>query len=113
MEKTVAVVVEDAVKRDQELRAIWTQFTGALARGSKSEALAYLNGPAQAKYGPVFDVLGPYLNEIVASYSPPLRSLIATELAEYAIVRQVGGEKRLYFMYFVRGEDGVWRIESM
>ncbi|OGB22595.1 MAG: hypothetical protein A3I66_09940 [Burkholderiales bacterium RIFCSPLOWO2_02_FULL_57_36] len=113
VEKTVAVVVEDAVKRDQELRAIWTQFTGALARGSKSEALAYLNGPAQAKYGPVFDVLGPYLNEIVASYSPPLRSLIATELAEYAIVRQVGGEKRLYFMYFVRGEDGVWRIESM
>jgi PKD repeat protein len=113
VEKSVTVVVEDAAKRDEALRAIWTQFTGALARGSRSEALAYLNGSTKEKYGPVFDVLAPYLNEIVASYSPPLRSLLATELAEYAIVRQVGGEKRLYFMYFVRGEDGVWRIESM
>ena len=23
------------------------------------------------------------------------------------------GERRAYFLYFLRGEDGVWRIESM
>jgi Big-like domain-containing protein/glucodextranase-like protein len=112
---THSMVVEsrDATQMDQMFRSIWSSLNAALVGGDKTTALRYFNGKAQQKYGPVFDVLLPFMSEIVASYSTLARSSITADLGTYAVVRVDNGVRRIYFIYFMRDPDGVWRIDEM
>jgi len=85
----------------------------ALIAGDKAKAMSYLPSQAQAKYGPVFDALRPQFANIVASYSPLASSTLSADFAEYVIKRTSSGTSRAYFIYFVRGADGVWRLDEM
>jgi hypothetical protein len=67
----------------------------------------------QAKYGPVFEALLPNMPDIVASYSPLQRVSLAPEIGEYAVSRTIDGRNRIFLIYFLRGSDGVWRIDAM
>ena len=111
--RTVRIVVIDAQQLDNQLRGIWTDFTSALSRGDKVPAMQLFAANARPRFGPVLDALGPSLPAIVATFSPPLRASIGAGYSEYAVVRVVNGVKRVYFIQFVVGADGVWRIESM
>ncbi len=84
-----------------------------LLAGDKAVAMRYLNDTAKAKFGPVFDVLMPFMAEIVGSYSPLARSSITGDISEYAVKRTEGGVPQLYLIYFLRGADGIWRIDEM
>ncbi|MEO8035136.1 MAG: Ig-like domain-containing protein, partial [Acidobacteriota bacterium] len=112
---TAEVVVEssDLAQMDQMFRAIWNNFNNALIAGDKDGAMRYLNSSAQEKFGPAFDVLMPFMAQIVASYSPFARSEITNRIATYAVSRVDNGQKRLYMIYFMLGRDGVWRIDEM
>lgn len=110
-----ALVIEarEASQMDQLFGAIWDGMNRALLMGDKDKAMTYLNSGAQAKFGPVFDVLLPHMPEIIASYSPLTRASISSKIGEYAIRRPSSGGYRLYFIYFLQGADGVWRIDEM
>ncbi len=112
---TQQVVIEarDPAQMDQMFLAIWNGMNNALAAGDKDGAMVYLNLSAQRKFGPVFDVLMPFMPEIVASYSPLVRSSLLSSIGEYGVVRTVNGQKRLYLIYFLLDGDGVWRIDEM
>jgi hypothetical protein len=103
----------DPAQMDQMFRAMWSGLNTALIAGDKEGAMRYLNGTAQRKFGPVFDVLMPFMSEIVASYSTLGKSSISSNIGEYAVTRLEGGKKRLYMIYFLLGVDGVWRIDEM
>ena len=103
----------DAAKMDQMFQAIWNGMNNALIAGDKAKAITYLNPSAQAKYGPVFDVLLPFMPDIVASYSPLARASISSGIGEYAIRRLSNGVYRLYLIGFLQDADGVWRIDQM
>ncbi len=103
----------DETALDQKLRALWKGMNDALLEGDKVQALAYLNAGAKKKYGPVFDVLLPHMSDIVASYSPLAKSSLNNVYGEYAVKRQRSGQSHLYFIYFLRDFDGVWRIDEM
>ena len=103
----------DPAKMDQMFRALWNGMNNALVAGDKQLALRYLNGNAQQKFGPVFDALMPFMSEIVGSYSALARSSLSAEIGAYAVSRVDNGTKRLYFVYFMRDPDGVWRIDEM
>ena len=32
---------------------------------------------------------------------------------EYVVIRTVNGVDRAFFLYAIRAEDGIWRLESM
>ncbi|MGZ7031107.1 MAG: hypothetical protein ACXVIJ_03980, partial [Thermoanaerobaculia bacterium] len=112
---TSQIIVEarDPAQMDQMFRAMWSGMNNALLAGDKDGAMRYLNGTAQRKFGPAFDVLMPFMAEIVASYSPLARSTLSAGIGEYAVVRTENGQKRLYLIYFMLGADGVWRIDEM
>ncbi|MBM4259317.1 MAG: hypothetical protein FJ147_25885 [Deltaproteobacteria bacterium] len=112
-EAQVAVVVQDAAVMDQVFTTTWDGMNAALLAGDKATALTFLTASAQVKYGPVFDVLLPHMAEIVASYSPPQRFLVSTNIAEYAINRVIDGENRLFLISFVKDASGAWRIDGM
>jgi hypothetical protein len=76
-------------------------------------ALSYLTPGAQVKYGPVFDALLPHMAEIVASYSPLQQVMVSENLGEYAVTRTINGKIYLFLLYFLKDENGVWKLEAM
>jgi hypothetical protein len=107
------IVVQDAAQMDQMFKSLWSGTNDALIAGDKATALNYLSPPARVKYGPVFDTLAPDLPQIFASCSTPQSAGISPEMSEYVINRTIDGVNQVFFIYFLRGEDGVWRLDSM
>jgi hypothetical protein len=111
--ETIPIVLTASATLDANLRAVWDGMKGALASGDKAAAMRYLDASAQRKYGPVFDALLPNMLQIVASFSAPQSVMLSGSLGEYAINRVINGENRIFFVYFGRNGDGVWRLGSM
>jgi len=107
------IVAEDAAGIDRMLRSMWSGFTTALIQGNKAEAMAFLNARAREQYGPVFDPLLPGMGAIVGSFSQLQSVSLDSNVAEYAINRTIEGVNRIYFIYYLRDIDGVWRLDSM
>lgn len=42
-----------------------------------------------------------------------MQSSVGSLNAEYIVVRNQTGQKNAYFVDFIKGMDGVWRIDSM
>ena len=98
---------------DAPFQSIWDGLNAALLARDKAQALTFLTVGAQEKYGPVFDVLLPHMPEIIASYSPLQRISISSDIGEYAITRLLEGKNRLFLIYFLKDDDGVWRLDAM
>lgn len=111
--KTVLVRVQDAAQMDQLFKSIWDGINSALIAKDKVKALRYLNVFAQERYAPIFEALLPSMNSIVVSYSPLQRVDISGRVGEYAINRTIEGINRIFFIYFLLDDDGVWRLDAM
>ena len=111
--QTVTIVVQDPAQVDQLLRQTWAGFTAALASRDTPQALQYLTRQGKEKYGPVFDVLRPNMTQIVGQFSVLQPVTVGDTVGSYAVNRTVNGVNRLFFVYFLRDADGVWRLDSM
>lgn len=109
----VPVVVKDPAEIDMQLQSIWDGMNAALVAQNKSQALAYLNRSARRKYEPVFNALLPHFPSIVASYSALQNVSVTSSTGEYAVNRVIDGVDQIFFIYFLRDPDGVWRLDSM
>jgi hypothetical protein len=109
----IPIVLTSQTALDQTLRAVWSGMKTALSAGDKVRALRYLDASAQQRYGPVFDILLPTMPQIVGSFSDPQTVTLSGGMGEYAINRTINGENRIFFIYFGRNGDGVWRLGSM
>ncbi|MET0917176.1 MAG: Ig-like domain-containing protein [Burkholderiales bacterium] len=111
--ENVPIVVADKAALDQRVRAVWTGMTAALAAGDTSSALTFLDPLARQRYGPVFSLLQPDLGTIVGTFSNLQGVSLTQEFGEYAVNRVIDGQNRIFFIYFGRNGDGVWRLGSM
>ena len=111
--ETVPILVVDKAALDQRVRAVWTGLTTALAAGDTSGALTFLDPLARQRYGPVFSLLQPDLGTIVGTFSNLQGVSLTQEFGEYAVNRVIDGQNRIFFIYFGRNGDGVWRLGSM
>ena len=107
------IVLTDPAVLDQSLRAVWNGMKGALTVGDKAAAMKFLDASAQQRYARVFDVLLPEMAQIAATFSDLQSVSLSDGLGEYAVNRTINGESRLFFIYFGRSGDGVWRLGSM
>jgi hypothetical protein len=113
MSWTFAVLLDDPAQLDQRLKAVWNGMNTALIVGDKATAMNYLSTGAQAIYGPVFDKLMPFMSDIVASFSTPQMGTVSSDLSEYAVTRSIDGVNNVFFLYFTKDGNGVWRLDSM
>lgn len=111
--KTLYVVVNDPAQMDALFNSLWNGMNQALIRGDSITALNYLNESAKQKYQPVFQALLPHMSAIVNSFSPLQRSMISEDIGEYAINNTRDGQNWVFFIYFLKDNDGVWRLDSM
>jgi hypothetical protein len=111
--QAVPIVLTNQAALDQTLRAVWNGMKTALTSGDKARAMQYLDAAAQQRYGPVFDILLPNMPQIAATFSDIQSVALSGGIGEYAINRTINGENRIFFIYFGRNGDGVWRLGSM
>ncbi len=110
---THAIVVNRFDSMEQMLRGVYTGMLDRLRVRDIAGALTFIAGSTQPKYEALFKALEPNLVTVVDKLGTIERLRISEEFAELTIVRDKNGERRAYFIYLLRSEDGVWRIESM
>lgn len=110
---THLIVVNSFESIDAMLRAIYTGMLDSLRVGDIEGGLNFITDSTRAKYQAIFTAIGSDLATVVDQLGTIERASISSDFAEYTVVREKNGERFAYFIYFLRGDDGVWRIESM
>ncbi len=111
--QALSVIVRDPAAVDQGFLWMLSDFTTALKHEYKSAAMPLLSAPMQAKFGPIFDTLGPTLPHAMETFKGFGAIYLGAEIASYAVKRQSIGKTKIYMLDFLRDLDGVWRIDSM
>jgi hypothetical protein len=109
---TITVVVDDPVVLDAILRSTWSGMNNALLAGNQTQALSYLDLPAQNTYAPVFSGLAAQMPTIVAGYSDLNQGFANNLTAEYWLTQNIQGVTQGFFIYFVN-VGGVWQIDTL
>jgi hypothetical protein len=91
----------------------WGGFAAALAARDTAQALQYFNTQGQVKYGRVLGALRTDLPRIVATLTPLHAGTISDAVGEYLVGRTINGVAQVFFIYFLRDADGVWRLDSL
>lgn len=111
--KRITIVVEDPAQIDRILRTQWTGLIEALSAGDKEKSVAFFNQTSKKKYGEIFDKLMPQMANIFRTASSPQKMSVTRRVGEYAVNRIAGVDNKIFLVYFLRDDDGVWRIDSL
>ena len=76
-------------------------------------ALSFFTGSRQEKYREIFSLLSSDLAGAVDELGELSASNISSNYAELIVTRNEDGVDYAYFIYLIRSEDGVWRIDGM
>jgi hypothetical protein len=104
-------VVPDPI--DQPILDTWNGLLGALGAGNQAAALEYFTPAGRERFGRVLADLQADAAGALGSASHPIRVLLEEETAEYLVMRGAGEARQVFFVYLMKGEDGLWRIEDM
>ena len=107
------IVVRSLLGMDARLRAIYNGMMDKLKAGDINGGLDNMTGTMREKYEPLLISYGGSLASIVDQIGTIAGGGIMGSVAEYVIVRDEGGQQVAFFVYFVRGSDGIWRIGEM
>jgi hypothetical protein len=110
---TKQVHVVDPVAKYGLVKGALTDMVNRLKAGTNSLALNLFFGHARSTYDDVFTKLGADLPAIANQLGTVESINFSKSSAEVVMSRMVSGTKQIFMIYLVRGEDGIWRIESM
>lgn len=107
------VVVQDSSVLDKQFKAIWNGMLTKLRGGDINGALSAVSGGMKEKYRTVFTSLKSDLPAIVDQLGTVREGTIGSEIAEYVIERNTPAGPQAFQIYFLLGDDGIWRIDGM
>ena len=110
--ETTLVNVLSKGEMDVLLKAKWDEMKGALSQGNITEALNYFLKDSREEYREIFELLAPQLSSLVSAMREINMVEINGNMAEYYIRRFQRGVDISYFIYFIKDENGIWRISS-
>ncbi len=109
---TIAIMVMNKTQVDSQLKNTWENMKAALVSNNIDGAMSYFGDFSKDKYKRVFLDLGTDLPLIISSLPDIVFVSFYGNVAEYAINRLEDGMNRLYFIYFIGDENGLWKIDS-
>ena len=113
---TIAIVVVNGDTLDGSLRNIWNSMKAKLTNNDAVGASGYYSFTSKDKYLSTFSTLAGHLPEIAANMQDISLNYIGSDVAEYRIIRNetINGQPTdvMYFIYFVKDEDGLWKIQG-
>ncbi len=110
---TETVVVSAGTALEAELRSVFNTMTDRLRVGAVDDALNLVSGGAYEKYRDIFFALQNDLGTIVDQLGTLSTATLGPEMAEILVIRTVDAEQKAFPVYFLRGADGIWRIDGM
>lgn len=110
---THPIYVTDVATADLVLRDAYAGMLRRLTNGALDGALNEVSGGVYEKYRQIFTTLQPNLPSITSQLGTLNTGSIGNDMAEYIVTRTVNGTQNAYFVYFLKGEDGIWRIDGM
>ncbi len=110
---SLPIVVRSYSELADSLRATYNGMLGNLRAGNIDAALSVIMPPVVEKYRAIFTSLGSSLSTVVNGLGTFQDGAISTEYAEFFVTRGVPAGPEIYPIYFLRSDDGVWRIDGM
>jgi len=110
--ETTLVSILSREEMDVLLRSKWEGMKGALSQGNITEALNYFVNDSREEYREIFELLAPQLPGLVSTMREINMVEIKGNMAEYYIKRFQRGVDISYFIYFIKDENGIWRVSS-
>jgi len=111
---TKQVHIVDPADKYNLVKGVFTEMLGRLSAGSITSASAALTSTAGDKYLPILSSLGSNLVTAVAQLGAIESATFAKGVAQIMLVRtDAGGQKTGFFIYLMKGGDGIWRIDAM
>jgi hypothetical protein len=100
-------------QHDDLLRGVYTGMLNLLKTGRIPDALNAVTGDMQERYGAVFTAIGSALPAAVDSLGSLQPNWFGPDHAEYVVIRDTPDGPQGFLIDFLRGADGVWRIDGM
>jgi hypothetical protein len=110
---TKQVHIVDPADKYNLVKGAYTDMVNRLKAGTNSTALNLFFGHARSTYDDIFTKLGADLPAIANQLGTVESINFSKSSAEVVMSRTVSGTKQIFMIYLMRGEDGIWRIESM
>jgi len=105
-------IVDPADKYDL-VKGAFSDVMNRLKAGTNGLALNLFFGHAKPVYEDIFNKLGTDLPTIANQFGAVESISFSRSAAQLILSRDVGGSKQIFTIHLIRGEDGVWRIDSM
>jgi hypothetical protein len=105
--------VEELPGLDGKLRAIVQGMLNRIRLGDIAGAVTAIVPERAGHFSTFFTNFGPDLSSFVDGIGQLTGGAFGTDIARYAVVREVNGKPMVFMLYFVKGDDGIWRIEEM
>jgi hypothetical protein len=110
---TRIVTARSTQQLDAMLRGVYDGMLQSLAAGRIDLALNAISGDMQDKYAAVFTELGTALPAAIPTLGTLQPNWFGVDRAEYFVIRDTPDGQQGFLIDFLRGEDGVWRIDGM
>ncbi len=113
---TIAIVVLNKSELDTLLRGKWEGMKGAMAAKNINEAVGYLIGESREQYSQAFNYLLDSLPDIANSMQNIEIIYLKGTVSKYRIRRiqiiENTSQEITYYIYFVKDNDGIWKLEK-
>jgi len=113
---TIALLVNNQSTLDAMMQAKWDGMKTALVNGDIQGALNYYQESSKEKYQKIFEALTDQLHGVASAMRDIELVYINEKVAKYRIKKQEILQGQIYdityFIYFVKGYDGLWKVES-
>jgi hypothetical protein len=110
---TKQVHIVDPADKYNRVKGAFTDMVNRLKAGTNSLALNLSFGHARSTYEDIFTKPGTDLPTIANQFGTVESINFSKSSAEVVMSRTVSGTKQIFMIYLMRGEDGIWRIESI
>ena len=107
------VRVHGADETGRKMVALYNDLVSRLGNSDPAGALRLFTGNAGARYSSVFAALGATLPSVAQQLGNPIAGAGTATWGELSILRSTTNGDRVFMLYMIRGEDGIWRIDSM
>jgi len=92
---------------------IFASFKTALADGDVNEALTYIAEISREKYAQIFQIIEPNLADYVAGMGRMIFDRQRNGEVKYEMLHQDGPQTLSFPVFFIRDENGNWRIFNL
>ena len=92
---------------------VFESFKAALAVGDVNEALTFVTEISREKYAEIFQIIEPHLSDYAAGMGEMIFDRQRFGEVKYEMLHQDGLQTLSFPVFFIRDEDGNWRIFNL